>query len=91
MLVVICVRRTLNRFQCYDLRRSDYQDSSNALVPSSYFCNRKSVNEVTLYTSPLVEANVASFLEFRRQRQALIQSELELEEEEAEASFTRQV
>ena len=84
-------RRTLNRFQCYDLRRSDDQDSSNALVPSSYFSNRKSVNEVTLYTSPLVEANVASFLEFRRQRQALIQRELELEEEEAEASFTRQV
>ena len=85
-------RRTLNRFQCYDLRRSDDQDSSNALVPSyCYFSNRKSVNEVTLYTLPLVEANVASFLEFRRQRQALIQRELELEEEEAEASLTRQV
>ena len=90
MLVVMC-RRTLNRFWCYDLQRSDDQDSSNALVPSCYFSNRKSVNEVTLYTSPLVEANVASFLEFRRQRQALIQKELELEEEEAEASFTRQV
>lgn len=47
---------------------------------------------MTLYTSPLVEANVASFLEFRRKRQALIQRELELEEEEADVSVAaRQV
>ena len=48
----------------------------------SKFQERKSIYDVTLYTTPLVKANVTSLLEYKDKRQALIQRELEAAETE---------